>query len=48
MFNLNEDPYEMANLAFNQRFLAERTRLHALLADWIEKTGDDDFTLPEV
>jgi arylsulfatase A-like enzyme len=48
MFNLNEDPYEMANLAFNQRFIQERTRLHGLLSEWIEKTGDDDFTMPEL
>jgi arylsulfatase A-like enzyme len=41
MFNLNEDPYEMANLAHNSAFGKDRERLHALLADWIEKTGDD-------
>lgn len=47
MFNLNEDPYEMANLAFNTRYMAERRRLHARLAQWIADTGDS-FPLPEV
>ena len=45
MFNLNEDPFETANLAFNTRFMAERGRLHARLAQWIADTGDR-FDLP--
>ena len=45
MFNLNEDPYEQVNLAFNSRFKAERERLQRLLTDWIERTGDS-FDLP--
>lgn len=47
MFNLNEDPYEQANLAHNTRFGAERQRLHERLARWIKDTGDR-FELPEV
>lgn len=45
MYNLNEDPYELANLAHNTRFATERRRLHARLAAWIEQTGDH-FALP--
>ena len=47
LFNLNEDPFETANLAFNTRFMAERERLHARLAQWIADTGDR-FDLPEL
>lgn len=47
MFDLNEDPYELANLALNARFGAERRRLQDLLARWIAETGDE-FTLPEL
>jgi arylsulfatase A-like enzyme len=47
LFNLNEDPYEQANHAFNRRFLAQRERLHKLLTKWIKDTGDT-FTLPEL
>ncbi|MCC5850642.1 MAG: sulfatase [Verrucomicrobia bacterium] len=46
MWNLNEDPYEMANLAFNQRFFPKRKELQARLKKWIEDTGDS-FDLPE-
>lgn len=45
MFNLNEDPYELVNLAHNTRFGAERRRLHDRLAAWISDTGDE-FPLP--
>ena len=45
LFNLNEDPYELANMALNTKFGGPRKRLQALLAAWIEKTGDK-FTLP--
>ena len=45
LFNLNADPYEQANLAHNSVFWNERKRLHGLLEDWIEKTGDS-FLLP--
>ncbi len=47
MFNLNEDPYEQANLAHNTAFRAARARLQKRLAAWIEKTADK-FDLPKV
>ena len=47
MFNLNEDPYELANLAFLDAFNDKRAELQARLARWIEETGDD-FPLPEL
>lgn len=47
MFNLNEDPYEMANLAFNQRFIEKRRQLHRLLESWLNRTGDH-MELPDV
>lgn len=47
LFNLNDDPYEGANLAHNTRFAAERRRLQDRLAAWIADTGDD-FTLPQL
>jgi arylsulfatase A-like enzyme len=45
MFNLNEDPYELANLAHNTRYRTERRRLQERLAAWIDETGDR-FELP--
>ncbi len=45
LHNLNEDPYEQANLAFNTAFRADHRRLHRLLADWLQRT-EDDFPLP--
>jgi len=47
MFNLNEDPYELANLAFLDSFNDKRAELQARLARWIDETGDD-FPLPEL
>ncbi|MHC5059200.1 MAG: sulfatase/phosphatase domain-containing protein, partial [Planctomycetota bacterium] len=47
MFNLDEDPYELANLAHNTRFEAQRKRLQERLARWIADTGDE-FALPEL
>jgi arylsulfatase A-like enzyme len=47
MYNLNEDPYEMVNLAMDRRFGDERKRLQGRLARWIEETGDA-FVLPEI
>jgi arylsulfatase A-like enzyme len=47
MFNLNEDPWETANLAHNTVFKAQRSRLHDRLAQWVVETGDS-FALPEV
>jgi arylsulfatase A-like enzyme len=46
MYNLNEDPYEQANLAHNSRYGAERKRLLARLRQWVNDTGDK-FRLPE-
>ncbi|MBN1642681.1 MAG: sulfatase [Anaerolineae bacterium] len=45
LFDLNEDPYELANLAHNTRYRVERARLQDRLAAWISDTGDH-FTLP--
>ena len=47
LFNLNEDPYELANLAFNTRYAVERGRLQGRLAAWIAETGDE-FALPRL
>ena len=47
MFNLNEDPYEQANLVFNTKFKDERIRLHERLEKWINET-QDHFPLPAV
>ena len=47
MFNLNEDPYELANLAHNTKFRGERKRLQDRLAQWISDTGDV-FALPVI
>ena len=47
MFNINEDPYELVNLAHNTRYAAERKRLNARLRQWIAETGDE-FALPKV
>lgn len=45
LFNLNEDPYEQANQAFNNRYRAERKRLAERLRQWIADTGDQ-FSVP--
>lgn len=45
MFNLNEDPFEEANLAQNNGFRAERKRLLNRLKQWVADTGDK-FELP--
>lgn len=47
MYNLNEDPYETANLALDGQFRNDRQRLQDLLADWITRT-DDKFKLPNI
>ena len=47
LFNLNDDPCEQVNLAFNTRFAAERRRLQERLRAWIHDTSDQ-FTLPEI
>lgn len=45
LFNLNEDPYEQANLAHNTAFATQRLKLHSRLAKWITDTGDQ-FAMP--
>lgn len=45
MFNLNEDPYEQMNVAHNNLYRAERTKLIARLNQWVNDTGDK-FTIP--
>jgi arylsulfatase A-like enzyme len=47
LFNLNEDPYELANHAFNTHYAAERRRLNQRLRQWIADTGDA-FALPDL
>lgn len=46
MFNLNDDPYELANLAFNSQYRKERALLIQRLKQWVADTKDD-FTVPE-
>jgi arylsulfatase A-like enzyme len=46
LFNLHEDSFEQVNMAFNNRYRAERHRLQARLAQWIADTGDR-FDLPD-
>ena len=46
MFNLNEDPYELVNLAHNEKFRAERKKFIARLKQWVSDTGDK-FEIPE-
>ncbi|WP_269523076.1 sulfatase-like hydrolase/transferase [Coraliomargarita parva] len=46
LFDLNEDPFEMTNLAFNTRFRQKREAMKALMREWIDKTGDS-FPMPE-
>ena len=47
LFNLAEDPYELANHAHNPRLRAERHRLQDRLAQWIADT-QDTFPLPAI
>ncbi len=46
LFNLNEDPYELANQAHNNRYRAERKKLIDRTRQWIADTGDK-FEVPE-
>ncbi|MFW5788145.1 MAG: sulfatase-like hydrolase/transferase [Halanaerobiales bacterium] len=41
MFNLNEDPYEQANLVHNNVFSGKRKELKKRLKKWITETEDD-------
>lgn len=45
MFNLNEDPYELVNLAHNAEFKEKRHELRKKLREWIVKTNDS-FLVP--
>lgn len=47
LYNLNEDPFETANLAWDDRSREERSRCRDRLASWIFDTGDS-FFLPDV
>lgn len=47
LFNLNEDPYELRNLAFCGVERHERAQAHRVLEEWIKKTGDR-FPLPQI
>jgi hypothetical protein len=46
MFNLNEDPFELMNLAHNSRYRKERAKLVDRLKQWVNDTGDT-FNVPE-
>jgi arylsulfatase A-like enzyme len=45
MFNLNDDPYELVDVAHNNGYKAERAKLISRLKQWINDTGDK-FTVP--
>ena len=45
MFNLEDDPYEQVNVAFNSLYRRERKMLIDRLNQWIQDTGDK-FDLP--
>lgn len=45
LFNLNEDPYELVNLAYNPAAHGKRAELHQSLREWRDHTGDT-FDLP--
>lgn len=45
LFNLNEDPYEQANLAHNNAYTAERKKLGERIRQWVADTGDQ-FDVP--
>jgi len=47
LFDLGEDPYEIANLCYNTNHQKQKERLHALLEGWIKRTGDE-FPLPDI
>lgn len=47
LFNLNEDPHELNNLAFLDDHNEKREELQTELQHWLDKTGDS-FALPEM
>ncbi|MFW5839060.1 MAG: sulfatase [Planctomycetota bacterium] len=46
MFDMNNDPYEQANLAHNSKYYDKHRQLLQRLREWVESTGDS-FALPE-
>ena len=46
LFNLNEDPFEEANQAQNEKYRAERKKMIARLKQWVADT-DDRFSIPD-
>lgn len=46
MFNLNEDPYELVNLAFDTKYKKERAALINRLKQWVGDTKDT-FVVPD-
>ena len=46
LYNLNEDPLEQANLAFNNLYRAERRKLAGRLRQWVADT-DDKFAIAD-
>ena len=47
MHDLNEDPYELDNRAFDPAYIKKREELQGMLEEWIKKTGDD-YPVPEL
>jgi len=47
LFDLNEDPYEMTNLIYLDKYNEKREEMHNRLAEWLKKT-EDDFPMPEL
>lgn len=45
LHNLNDDPYEQANLVHNRKYIGKRRELNTRLRQWIVNTGDD-FCIP--
>ncbi len=48
MFNLNEDPYEQANMAQNPAFASKRKELHDKTRAWADRTDDRDFVFAQL
>lgn len=46
LFDLNEDPFEEANQAFNNKYRAQRREMISRLKQWVADTGDH-FAIPE-
>lgn len=47
LFNLNEDPLELINLAHNSIHIGKRSELNRRLKEWVKET-EDDFNVPDV